>query len=179
MGIERFKRHTDNGWRASPILIRSKTKPHRVLFSGTLGNSCPPPPPICAEPSFGEPWGRPVRACIHKCAASTVGYWCDCVAKVEIAMSRIFAKTRNGSNRRLYSRNRVVEVACEFNEAMRSLHLYTKAVPAACRIFDHRCKTTFATQSVQEQTSPGHFRASLNDPLQHRQVAGTPPVAAC
>jgi len=49
-----------------------------------------------------------------------------------------------------YSLNRVTEVACEFNvRRWGPSHLYTKAAPAALRIFDHQCKTTFATQSVR------------------------------
>ncbi len=44
--------------------------------------------------------------------------------------------------------NRVTEVACEFNVMRRGpSHLYTKAAPGARRIFDHQCKTTFATVS--------------------------------
>jgi hypothetical protein len=49
-----------------------------------------------------------------------------------------------------YNRNRVTEVACEFNvRRCDPSHLYTKAAPAARRIFDHRCKTTLATISAK------------------------------
>jgi len=48
-----------------------------------------------------------------------------------------------------YNLNRITEVACEFNvRRWGPSYVYTKAAPAACRIFDHQCKTTFATQSA-------------------------------
>jgi hypothetical protein len=45
--------------------------------------------------------------------------------------------------------SRLTEVACEFNvRRWGPSHVYTKAAPAARRIFNHQCKTTFATQSA-------------------------------
>src|SRR5271167_1512879 len=47
-----------------------------------------------------------------------------------------------------YTLNRVAEVAGEFNvRGLVPSHLYAKDAPTARRIFDHLCKTTFATQS--------------------------------
>ena len=46
--------------------------------------------------------------------------------------------------------NHVTEVACEFNvRRWDPSHLYTKTAPVARRIFDHQCKTTFATISAK------------------------------
>jgi hypothetical protein len=52
-----------------------------------------------------------------------------------------------------YALNRAAEVTGEFNVrgSVRS-HLYTKDAPTTRRIFDHLCKTTFATQSLQLPT---------------------------
>src|ERR1700721_1872940 len=51
-----------------------------------------------------------------------------------------------------YNLNRVSEVACEFTvRRCGPSHLYTKTAPVARRIFDHQCKTSFATQSPQKQ----------------------------
>src|SRR6202035_2394363 len=53
-----------------------------------------------------------------------------------------------------YNLNRVTEVACEFNvRRWGPSHLYTKTAPGARRIFDHQCKTTFATQSANRRQS--------------------------
>jgi hypothetical protein len=44
----------------------------------------------------------------------------------------------------------VTEFAYEFDaKPCDPSHLYTKAAPVARRIFEHQCKTTFATQSAQ------------------------------
>ena len=51
-----------------------------------------------------------------------------------------------------YSVTHISEVACEFNVRRRGPpHLYTNIASAARRIFDHQCKTTFATQSAQNR----------------------------
>jgi len=51
-----------------------------------------------------------------------------------------------------YNLNRVSEVACEFKvRRWGPSHLYTKTAPVARRIFDHQCKTTFATQSTRKR----------------------------
>src|ERR1700719_2598323 len=50
-----------------------------------------------------------------------------------------------------YNLNRVTEVACEFIvRRWGPSHLYTKTAPVARRIFDHQCKTSFATQSLRK-----------------------------
>src|ERR1700730_3348382 len=50
-----------------------------------------------------------------------------------------------------YNLNRVSEVACEFTvRRCGPSHLYTKTAPVARRIFDHQCKTSFATQSLRK-----------------------------
>ncbi|MGD0148929.1 MAG: hypothetical protein ABSB77_10115, partial [Xanthobacteraceae bacterium] len=52
-------------------------------------------------------------------------------------------------------------VACEFNvRRWEPSHLYTKTAPVARRIFDHQCKTTFATQSANSR----HLRQSNSLP---------------
>src|SRR4029453_10656497 len=61
-----------------------------------------------------------------------------------------------------YSFTAISEVACEFNERRRGpSHLYLKAAPPARRIFEPQCKTSFATQSMANRTSP---RISSLDP---------------
>src|SRR5262252_3609523 len=48
-----------------------------------------------------------------------------------------------------YSLRRVTEVACAFNVRRGGPpHSYTKTEPTTRRIFDHQCKTTFATISA-------------------------------
>ena len=62
--------------------------------------------------------------------------------------------------------NRVTEVACEFNVRRRGpSHLYTKSAPAARRIFDHQCETTFATKSAKSGREQLQQTASLFDHL--------------
>jgi hypothetical protein len=70
--------------------------------------------------------------------------------KSKVAGSRIFGEnTKREAIADSHRRNRIVEVACEFNVRRRGpSHTYTKVAPTAFRIFDHQCKTTFATQSV-------------------------------
>ena len=55
--------------------------------------------------------------------------------------------------------NRGAEIAGEFN-ARGSVpsRLYTEDAPTARRIFDHLCKTTFATQSSLKETEWGHLK---------------------
>jgi hypothetical protein len=69
--------------------------------------------------------------------------------KSKVAGLRIFREnTKRETIADSYNVNRVIEVACEFNVRRRGpSHLYTKAAPLALRIFEHQCKTTFATQS--------------------------------
>ena len=69
--------------------------------------------------------------------------------KSKVAGLRIFAKNpKREAIADLYNLNRATEVAYEFNVGRCGpSHLYTKSAPVALRIFKHRCKTTFATQS--------------------------------
>jgi hypothetical protein len=71
--------------------------------------------------------------------------------KSKVAGSRIFGEnTKRGAIADSHRRNRIVEVACEFNVRRRGpSHTYTKDAPTAFRVFDHQCKTTFATQSAK------------------------------
>src|ERR1700692_1616741 len=56
-----------------------------------------------------------------------------------------------------YRVTHISEVACEINVRRRGPpHLYTKIASAARRIFDHQCKTTFATQSGVKRKSSDH-----------------------
>ena len=62
-----------------------------------------------------------------------------------------------------YNLNRVSEVACEFTvRRCGPSHLYTKTAPVARRIFDHQCKTSFATQSggIATVSEEGHIAIS-------------------
>jgi hypothetical protein len=67
--------------------------------------------------------------------------------KSKVATPRIF---RENKKRKMiadsYTLNRVAEIAGEF-DAREPIppHLYTEDAPTARRIFDHLCKTTFAT----------------------------------
>jgi hypothetical protein len=64
-----------------------------------------------------------------------------------------------------YNLNRVSEVACEFTvRRCGPSHLYTKTAPVARRIFDHQCKTSFATQSGKERTSCHSAQNDVVDP---------------
>ena len=74
----------------------------------------------------------------------------DCVAKVECCRSINFSrKHKREAIADSYNLYRVTKVACEFNvRRWEPSHLYTKTAPVARRIFDHQCKTTFATQSA-------------------------------
>jgi hypothetical protein len=58
--------------------------------------------------------------------------------------------------------NRVAEVAGGFNvRGSVPSHLYTKDAPTARRIFDHLCKTTFATQSaISDQSASRNLSRS-------------------
>jgi hypothetical protein len=69
--------------------------------------------------------------------------------KSKVATPRIF---RENKKRKMiadsYTLNRVAEIAGEFDaRGPVPPHLYTKDAPTARRIFDHLCKTTFATVS--------------------------------
>src|ERR1700691_5584433 len=82
--------------------------------------------------------------------------------KSKVAGSRIFGEnTKREAIADSHRRNRIVEVACEFNVRRRGpSHTYTKVAPTAFRIFDHQCKTTFATQSLQKRRESGHRPSS-------------------
>ena len=84
------------------------------------------------------------------CIGPDVASWQIVLQKSKVAGLRIFREnTTRAAIADSYNLNRVIEVACEFCARRRGpSHLYTKCAPAARRIFDHRCKTTFATQSA-------------------------------
>ena len=70
--------------------------------------------------------------------------------KSKVATPRIFRENkRRETIADSYTLNRVAEIAGEF-DARRPVppHLYTEDAPTARRIFDHLCKTTFATVSA-------------------------------
>jgi hypothetical protein len=70
--------------------------------------------------------------------------------KSKVAAPRIFRENKKPETiADSYTLNRVAEVAGEI-DARGSVpsRLYTKDAPTALRIFDHLCKTTFATQSA-------------------------------
>ena len=67
----------------------------------------------------------------------------------KVAGLRIFREnTKRETIADSYNLNRVSEVACEFKvRRWGPSHLYTKTAPVVLRIFEHQCKTSFATQS--------------------------------
>jgi hypothetical protein len=69
----------------------------------------------------------------------------------KVATPRIFReKKRWETIADSYTLNRVAEIAGEFDARGHvPPHLYTEDAPTARRIFDHLCKTTFATVSPQ------------------------------
>jgi hypothetical protein len=75
--------------------------------------------------------------------------------KSKVAGLRIFREnTKREATADSYNLNRVAEVAGGFDVRRRGpSHLYTKAAPVARRIFDHQCKTTFATVSGGKRTA--------------------------
>jgi hypothetical protein len=77
------------------------------------------------------------------------GFGVIVLQKSKVAGSRIFREnTEREAIADSYRRNRVVEAAYESNvRRLGPSHLYTTTAPAAFRIFDLGCKTTFATQS--------------------------------
>ena len=78
---------------------------------------------------------------------SNVWKWQILLQKSKVAAPRIF---RENKKRKMiadsYTLNRVAEIAGEFDARGHvPPHLYTEDAPTARRIFDHLCKTTFAT----------------------------------
>jgi len=73
--------------------------------------------------------------------------------KSKVAGRRIFRENpKREALADSYDLNRITEVACEFNvRRWGPSHLYTKAAPAARRIFDSQCKKTFATISANSR----------------------------
>jgi hypothetical protein len=69
--------------------------------------------------------------------------------KSKVASLQIFREnTKRETIADSYNLYRVTEVACEFSvRRWGPSHLCTKTAPVARRIFDHQCKTSFATQS--------------------------------
>src|SRR3984893_3339226 len=109
---------------------------------------------------------RIVSSCRSNCENSDPQNGCSgpiLLQKSKVADLRIFREnTKREAIADSYNLNRVTEVACEFNVRRRgSSHLYTKAAPVARRIFDHQCRTTFATVSALN----GHYRRVRECPL--------------
>ncbi len=68
--------------------------------------------------------------------------------KSKVAVPRIFRENKKRETiSDSYTLNRVAEVTGKFSRERVPPHLYTKDAPTARRIFDHLCKTTFATVS--------------------------------
>ena len=91
-------------------------------------------------------------------AAACGRKWSILLQKSKVAGRLIFREiTKLEAIADSYSVTHIREVACEFNVRRRGPpHLYTKIASAARRIFDHQCKTTFATQSgVKRKSEPG------------------------
>ena len=88
-------------------------------------------------------------------AIAHVRFWPIVLQKSNVAAPRIFRENKMRETiTDSYTLNRAAEVAGEFN-ARGSLpsRLYTKIAPAARRIFEHQCKTTFATLSARNGRS--------------------------
>jgi hypothetical protein len=92
--------------------------------------------------------------------------------KSKVATPRIF---RENKKRKMiadsYTLNRVAEIAGEF-DAREPIppHLYTEDAPTARRIFDHLCKTTFATVSPESDAAAARRR---NDAMCHEPTPGS------
>src|SRR3984893_775371 len=76
--------------------------------------------------------------------------------KSKVAGRRIFREiTKREAIADSYSVTHNSEIACECNVRRGGPpHPYTKRTSAASRISNHQCKTTFATESTQSDTSP-------------------------
>jgi hypothetical protein len=70
--------------------------------------------------------------------------------KSKVAGLRIFTKNpKREAIADSYNLNRATDVGDEFNvRRYGPSHIYTKSAPVALRIFEHQCKTTFATESL-------------------------------
>ena len=96
--------------------------------------------------------------------------------KSKVATPRIFREDKRWETiADSYTLNRVAEIAGEF-DARRPVppHLYTKDAPTARRIFDHLCKTTFATVSGQQPTSDRSAESGANDPKRFFKAPHSP-----
>ena len=84
----------------------------------------------------------------------------------KVAAPRIFRENKKRETiTDLYTLSRGAEIAGEFN-ARGSVpsRPYTEDAPTARRIFDHLCKTTFATQSRVKPTSIARAVIPVDDP---------------
>ena len=74
--------------------------------------------------------------------------------KSKVATPRIFREDKRWETiADSYTLNRVAEIAGEFDARGHvPPHLYTEDAPTARRIFDHLCKTTFATVSPESDS---------------------------
>src|ERR1700730_17004699 len=112
-----------------------------------MGLSCAAQQIVCGkwrDGSFTSIWAFPTMSALHLIVLQN--------SKVEGL--RIFLENaKRETIADSYNLNRVSEVACEFTvRRCGPSHLYTKTAPVARRIFDHQCKTSFATQSSQKRT---------------------------
>src|SRR5215510_5483540 len=84
------------------------------------------------------------------CAAREGRKWQIVLQKSKVATQQIFREnTKQKTIADSGILNRVAEVAGEFDaRGCVPSRLYTKVAPIARRIFDHRCKRTFATVSA-------------------------------
>jgi hypothetical protein len=82
-------------------------------------------------------------------SALDVGYWAILLQNSKVAASRIFRENKKRETiADSCALNRVAELASVFDvRGAVPSHLYINDVPTARRIFNHLCKTTFATES--------------------------------
>jgi hypothetical protein len=111
---------------------------HHQLPSGLIAKNS-----LCTNASCGNIRCRADEKC-------DVGFWPILLQKSKVAGLRIFAKNpKREAVADSYNLNRAAEVAYEFSAQRRGpSHIYRKSAPVALRIFEHQCKTTFATQSA-------------------------------
>ncbi len=147
--------------RISPLARRRPTRPlpqrRPCAGVGTVSaSSHPPDRRLAAAPwKFGR--GANPRTGAMKIWTGTlysqirfdVGFGPILLQKSKVATPRIFREDKRWETiADSYTLNRVAEIAGEFDARGHvPPHLYTEDAPTARRIFDHLCKTTFATVS--------------------------------
>jgi hypothetical protein len=93
--------------------------------------------------------------------------------KSKVATPRIFREDKRWETiADSYTLNRVAEIAGEFDARGHvPPHLYTEDAPTARRIFDHLCKTTFATVSGRKRTLGPRVKTVVNDRCCRKSIA--------